>query len=165
MDFVIEQRFVADPDAVQGALVDPEFLAQLGSLPGLGTPELLAREEHDGTVRMQVRYRYTGDLNVAVTRVLDRSKLSWVEDSVCDLARRRTEWRILPDHYPDRLRCGGVFQLAVVGDGTLRTATGQLRVPMPIVGGRVERAIVSGLRDHAAEEASALTAWLAARDR
>ena len=39
-------------------------------------------------------------------------------------------------------------------------AQGDLRVSFPLVGGKVERAIVSGLREHADLEAAALRDWL-----
>jgi hypothetical protein len=42
-------------------------------------------------------------------------------------------------------------------------AEGDLRVRFPLVGGRVERAIVSGLEEHAELEAQVMTRWL--RDR
>jgi len=37
---------------------------------------------------------------------------------------------------------------------------GDLRVRVPLVGSKVERAIVSGLRDHAIAEAQVVQAWL-----
>jgi hypothetical protein len=72
----------------------------------------------------------------------------------------RTTFRILPDHYANRLRCNGTFRLEDVPGGVRRVAEGDLRVSFPLVGGKVERAIVSGLREHAALEAGALRAWM-----
>jgi len=44
--------------------------------------------------------------------------------------------------------------------GTRRVIEGDLRVHFPLVGGKVERAIVSGLRAHASAEARVVQAWL-----
>ena len=47
------------------------------------------------------------------------------------------------------------------GDGSLRQLRGSVRVKMLLVGGKVEGAIVSGLRDYAAAEATLIDDWLA----
>ena len=163
MRFVIEQELYGRLEEVECAFVDPAFLARLAELPKLGTPELLSQERTGSVVRQQVRYRFTGDLSPAVTRILDRNKLSWIEESTCHCDVHRTDWRVRPDHYADRLVCWGTFQLREDGQNTVRVASGELRVQMPFVGGRVERAIVSGMREHAQAESEVMTDWLAAR--
>ena len=71
---------------------------------------------------------------------------------------------ILPDHYPDRLRCTGtVTIIATAGGGCLRVTAGDLVVRFPIVAARVERAIVSGLERHAHGEVAIVERWLAER--
>ena len=64
------------------------------------------------------------------------------------------------DHYADRLSCTYSSVLATADAGTLRTLRGSLKVRMLLVGGKVEGAIVSGLREHAAGEAALLDDWL-----
>jgi hypothetical protein len=163
MRFRIVQRFVAPLEAVEPALVDPAFLERLAELPKLGRPTLLGQEVDGDVVRQQVRYAFAGHLSSAVTAVVDPAKLTWIEDSTIDRRTHRTTFRILPDHYRDRLACEGTFTLQPDGDGSRRVAEGDLRVRFPLVGGRVERAIVSGLEEHAELEAEVMTRWL--RDR
>ena len=163
MRFTIEQRFSAPLDRVEAALVDPAYLEQLSALPKLGRPTLLERREDGGLVHQSVRYAFVGDLNAAVRRVVDPKRLTWVEEATTDLDTHVTTWRIVPDHYANLLRSHGTFRLeAVAGDvdGTRRTAEGELKVSVPFVGGRVEQAIVSGLREHAALEQDVLEEWL-----
>jgi len=50
--------------------------------------------------------------------------------------------------------------LGAVDGATRRVIEGDLRVRFPLVGSTVERAIVSGLADHAAAEEEAVQAWL-----
>ncbi|MFP5328386.1 MAG: DUF2505 domain-containing protein [Acidimicrobiia bacterium] len=163
MRFRLEQRVPASPDAVQAAVLDPAYLAQLATLPKLGDPMLLSQEHSPSKVVQRVRYRFVGDLNSAVRKVVDPERLTWVEVSEVDVARRRTEFRIEADHYGAMLEASGVIEITDDGDGSMRTATGEVEVRVPFVGGKVERAIVSGLSEHAAAEEAALRAWLANR--
>lgn len=161
MHFRLDQRFDAPLDAVEAALLDPTVVEQLGALAPLGRPEVV-RHRHEGSVvRREVRYAFVGELSPAVTAVVDPHRLTWVDVAVHDLVAHRSEHRIVPDHYRSRLTCEYVTRLAAEGDGTRRVAEGELRVHMPLVGGRVERAIVSGLAEHAAREQRALDEWLA----
>jgi len=163
MRFRITQRFDAPLDDVETALLDPAFLERLGQLPKLGEPQVLDVEVTGETVRRRIRYAFAGQLSSAVTAVVDPAKLTWVEDSTTDRRTHRTTFRILPDHYGDRLIAGGTFTLDAIGTRTQRVAEGDLRVRFPLVGGRVEKAIVSGMEEYAAAEADAIATWLAHR--
>ncbi|HEX2038123.1 MAG TPA: DUF2505 family protein [Acidimicrobiales bacterium] len=156
MDFRLEQRFAVPLAVVEAALLDPDFAA------GLATRPQLLSEERDGTLlRRRVRHVFTGQLSPAVTAVVDPAKLTWVDVGEHDLARHRSRHHIEPDHYRSRLTCEYETVLSEDGDGTVRLVVGRLRVHMPLVGGRVERAVVSGLADHAEREEASLAAWLA----
>ena len=161
MHFTVEQHIDAPLEAVEAAFVDPAFLDQLGELPTLGSPELLDQHVDGHLVVQRVRYQFAGELSSAVTRAIDPAKLTWIDASTLDRDTHRTSHQIIPDHYASRLECAYETILRVADGGTDRTASGDLRVRFPLVGGRVERAIVSGLREHAVLEAQALTAWLA----
>jgi hypothetical protein len=114
-------------------------------------------------VHQRFRYRFTADLSPGVTRVVDPGKLTWVDDARYDLTSHTSRHRIMPDHYADRLSASYDVTLESLGDSTRRVASGVLTVRVPLVGGRVERAIVSGLEEHAAAEAELLGRWVAAR--
>jgi hypothetical protein len=162
--FVIEQRFGFPPADVQAAVLDPAYLARLAELPNLGRPELLDQQHRGELVTQRVRYAFVGDLNSAVRKVVDPDRLTWVEVSNVDVARQTTSFTIEPDHYASMLTASGRIHITPDGDsGSLRLAEGDLRVRVPLVGGKVERAIVSGLQEHGAAEEDALAAWLAER--
>lgn len=163
MRFRLEQRVPAPPDVVQAAVLDPAYLEQLATLPNLGDPDLLSQDRKASKVVQRVRYRFVGDLSSAVRKVVDPERLTWVEVSEVDVARRHTKFRIEADHYGSMLEASGSIEITAEGEGSLRTATGEVSVRVPFVGGKVERAIVSGLSEHAAAEEAALRAWLANR--
>lgn len=162
MDFMLDQVFTAGGDALASAYASPELYEHLVGLPKLGPPEVLDHQEDGDKVRMQIRYSFVGDLSPAVTAVVDPRKLSWVEHSVHDLAARRVDYVLAPDHYADRLQSSGS---CAIGDrtngGSVRTVTGRLKVKALIVGSAVERAIVSGLREHLAAEVALVDQFVA----
>jgi Protein of unknown function (DUF2505) len=162
VDFRIEQRVDAPVDAVEAALVDAGFVAATADLPKIGGAQLLEQRRGGQHVRQRIRYRFTGELSAAVTAVIDRDRLTWIDDADHDLGAHRSEHRIVPDHYRDRLQASYATRLQPDGGGTRRVVTGSVKVRMPLVGGRVERAIVTGLEEHARGEAGLLSRWLRA---
>jgi hypothetical protein len=165
MNFRIEQRIPAPLAAVEAALLDRDFVAATAKLPKLGDPDLLEQERDGDRVRQRIRYRFTAELSPAVTRVVDPAKLTWIDDARYDLTSHISRHRILPDHYADRLEAAYDVTLEPLGDSTRRVATGELKVRVPLVGGRVERVIVDGIEEHAAAEADLLGRWVADRDK
>jgi hypothetical protein len=158
--FELVQRYASPVADVEAAFIDPALLARLGALNEMGRPQLLDQATEGDVVRQRVRYAFSGHLAPAATAVVDRDRLTWVQDSVLDRRTHRTEFRILPDHYADRLTSSGVVTLQETDGGTARVTSAELSVRFPLVGGRVERAIVSGLREHSDAEAHHVQAWL-----
>src|SRR5438093_797440 len=109
--FELEQRFTAPVAAVVAAFFDPALLEGAADLPGLGRAQLLDVVEEGDTVRRRVRFAFTGQLSTAALALLDPNRLTWVEDSILDRRTHRSEFRILPDHYADRLSCAGTVTL------------------------------------------------------
>ena len=71
-------------------------------------------------------------------------------------------YRLAPDHYADRLQSSGSCAITDrTNGGSVRTVTGSLKVRALIVGGAVERAIVSGLKEHLAAEVALVDRYIA----
>ena len=153
MRFQIEQQIAGPVEAVARLYTEPRFYERLGELPKLGRPEVLERREDGSVVHLAVRFRFTGHLSPAVTKMVDPAKLSWVEESVHDLEGHTVTFHMQPDNYADRLRFEGSSRFEADGDDdTRRVAEGDVVVRVPLVGRAVEGAIVSGLREHLAAE-------------
>lgn len=162
MRFTVEQLIAGPVGAVARLYTEPHFYERLGEFPKLGRPEVVDRQEDGPVVRLAVRFRFTGTLSPAVTRVLDPARLSWVEESVHNLDDHTATFVMKPDHYPDRLRSSGSSRYEPAGAGQIRRVIeGELAVRVPLVGKTVEGAIVSGLRDHLAAEVAVVEALLA----
>jgi Protein of unknown function (DUF2505) len=168
--FRIDQVFTADVASVAGALVDADYLTHgMAKLPDIGAPVVESQERSGSSVHQQLRYCFSGSLPSAVTRFISPSKLSWVEDSTIDLSENRATFTMTPVHYQQFFRCSGEWSLSTIdanGESrTLRRIEGNLKVnsPIPFLGGEIERAIVSGLKERLALEPAVLEAWLATR--
>lgn len=161
MRFTIDQRFTAGPDAVARAYTDPALYLAFQGLPKMSRPDVLAHIADGDMVSMQIRYRFSGDLSAAARAVLDPKRLTWVEHSTHDLAKRTTAFTMVPDHYQDRFRCSGTYRFDPDGGGTVRHCEGEIRVKALLVAGAVEGAIVSGLREHLEDEVAVVDAFLA----
>jgi hypothetical protein len=149
--FELEHRLPGPVDEVLDVLVDPDFVPRLAALPRV-EPQLLDHRAEGRVVRQRVRYRFTGDLPGAVTAVLDPDRLTWVDDVAYDLAQATSSFRIVPDHYPQRLSCAGTMRFVGQGDRSTRRVHGELRVRYPLVGRTAERAILAGIEEHLAAE-------------
>ena len=161
MRFAVDQDLPGTVEEVLEVLSDPGFVPELDALPKVGPPELLEHRVADGTLHQRVRYRFTGALSPAVTRVIDPSRLVWVDDTTYDLTAGTATFRIVPEHYANRLRCSGRHRLVEQTGGCRRRIEGDLTVSYPLVGRAVERAILSGLEDHLGAEADLIARWLA----
>ncbi len=160
MQFSIEQRIDAPVDVVHAALLDPEFLAASTELPKLGDAALLDEQRDGDRVTRRIRYRFIGDLSPAVTAVISPEKLTWVDESTDDLVAHTSDHRIVPDNYADRFQAQYRSELRADGSSTVRTVTGEVKIRMRLVGGRVEKAIVAGLQEYADAEAALVERWI-----
>jgi hypothetical protein len=168
VQFDIEQRFSAPPDAVLAAFADPTLYAAMAGHARVDRPDLLGVETDGDAVVVRVRYRFTAELPAAALAVIDPGRLSWVEETRYDHAASTSVTRLLPDHYAERIIASARSTFAAPpGDPsrTVRRISGQVQVRVPLVGGKVEAAIVDGLREHLDEQAEAVTGHLSRTDR
>jgi hypothetical protein len=162
--FEIEQRFPAPPDVVVAAYTDPALYDRMVGMARVDRPQVLDVARHGDTVTLRVRYRFIADVPGPALAIIDPAKLTWVDETRYDLAARTSSSRLVPDHYPDRLTGSATSRFGADPTDpavTLRRVTGEVAVRAPLVGGRVERAIVEGLHEHLADESHVVAAHLA----
>ena len=160
VQFSCEQTYRHAVEDVLDAYADPAMYPALPELPKIGEPEILEHRRAGDLVHLDIRYAYTGDLPAAALTMIDPARLTWVQSTTVDLAAHTTTIALLPDHYPDRLRCVGTFHFSASAAGTIRRVEGDLDVKVMVVGGQVARALVSGLEEFLVAEASAVDTWI-----
>lgn len=155
--FGFEQRWDgAEVDEVVEVYLDPDFWHGLDALRSTAPPEVLGLERSGGTALVRLRYSLAVELPAEAARFIDTRRVSWVEESAWDLASNRAEVRFLPDQGGGLLRATASTAVLARDGGTVREVRGDLRVRVPLVGGRVERAIVEGIGEHLDAEAEAV---------
>ncbi len=145
------------------AYTDPALYATFEGLTKVGTPEVVSREADRDTVALTLRMRFIAELNAAARRVIDPAKVSWLQDEQYDLSALSASVVFKPENYADRFSSSGGYAFAAdptEPSATIRTISGDLRVRVLLVGGQVEGALVSGLREHFAEEQPLVQRWL-----
>jgi hypothetical protein len=164
MKFTISQRFTnATPARVMAAYTDPAMYPTLEGLTKIATPEVVSRDARDQTIDLTLRMRFIAPVNAAVRRVVDPAKISWLQHEHYDLDARTADVVFEPENYADRFSSSGRTQFGVDptdASGTIRTITGDVRIRVMLVGGQVEGALVSGLKEHFAEEQPLVQRWL-----
>jgi hypothetical protein len=164
MRFDATQRFDAEQAELLALFTDPDFYPTLTDLPKISTPELVDHRTVNGRIHISFRQRYTGDLPAAAMSIIDPHKISWIEELVFDVASATADTHLRPDHYADRFTCRGRYTFTALGQGrSMRRLDGDLRVRVPLVGGRVEAALISGLKEHAMAERNLIEARLLGR--
>jgi len=154
--FSIDHHVDVTPDVAAAAYANPAFFEgrePRENITVLGVPK---REQSGDVVEMEVAFRFTGSISSAVRAVIDPAKMSWVTHSTIDLAAGRSEWTIVPDHYPDRLTGHGTYTFTADGTGTVVRLEGDLKVNVFLVGRTVEGVIVAGLRKYFAGEVASI---------
>jgi hypothetical protein len=163
MQFELRETVGAPLDRVEAALLSEDFFDRVGASPRIAAPVLLEEVEQGTVVLRRVAYRFTAGVTGAVRRVVDPEKMTWVDESHYDRTSHRATHEIVPDHYAKLLHCTYEEILEPDGDGCVRIAEGDLSVRVPLVGKRVERTIIDGIRERAKAEARVLAAMAAGR--
>ena len=156
MKFGFEQRWTAAVDDVLAVYVDETFWTSLTGLTRTSPPDVLGVERSGDRVVVRLRYRLVVDLPREAARFIDPDDVAWVEESTWDLGTRRADVRFLPEQGAALLKASATSALMTEGGDTVRQVTGELKVRIPLLGGRVEHAIVDAIGEHLEEEADAV---------
>ena len=153
--------FSAPAATVAAGMGDPDFYASL-HLPDLEAPEVIVRTEDGARVDIHLRFTYTGKLDPIARRVVGREQVTWVQRLVVDAPRRTCTLTVAPEIGVIPVSCSGTFTLHDADGGQcLRTLAGELRVKVPVIGGRAERSLAPGITRRLDLEAGALDEYLA----
>lgn len=162
VDFAFAHRFDADVGRVAAALLDEDYQRSLDGIEPLETRRLLDQtEQPGGLVVRRTRCVLGVDLGAA-KKFLGNAEPAWVEVATWDPGKLRWEWVILPEVAAELLSAEGAIELHADDGHTIRRVSGDVRVRVPLYGGRVEGVVVQSLERAYGEEADRLAAWLEA---
>lgn len=162
MDFEVGHQFAFTADELAAAMLDEAYQRSLSKIPPLESRELLGQaSQPDGTVVRRVRCVLGVELPGAARKFLGNSEPAWVEEATWHPAAMRWDWTIVPEVAKELLSSHGTIRIERSSEKSTRWVRGRVSVKVPMVGGRVERVVVDGLRRAYEEEAHRLGAWVA----
>lgn len=161
MRFSLEHHFDAPVDVVETASNDTAYQDRLANLPNLGERNVTKLDHHpDGSIDRVTHYKLGSQLPAPVVAVIG-SAATWDEVATFDPGKREWTFRIRPQVLAGRIDCKGLYRFVPDGDRTKRIVEVDLRVKVPLVGGRVEREIGKGLKETMDAEARILSEYIA----
>jgi hypothetical protein len=144
--------------AVEAALLDPAFWKQL-RLANMAPPQVVAASDGQIVVHMV----FAGTLNAIGRRVVGNQPIEWDQTITIDRAQH-TGTLTLASRVRVNVTAEAALRFeALAGDGTRQTLSGEMKVHIPLVGGKVESALGPGVRKSFDEEAASLRTWLTSR--
>lgn len=159
MNFSVNQSVNVAPALAVAAYGSPAFYEGRAQRDDISVLDVVTHQVDGRRVLIEVRFKFTGSISSAVRAVIDPNKMSWITRTEVYLDELRTQWKVLPEHYPDRLTSSGTFRFSpgqAGADSTAIEVAGQLKVNVFLVGRTVEQVIVRGLRSYLAAEVASL---------
>ena len=161
MRFDLTHTFDAPPEKVAAGMLDREFQETVTDIGDLHERRVLSQQElADGRLTRAVRCVLALEISGMARSMLGDSDPAWVQEEQWDETRGHCDWQIHPEVAGDLLSAQGTIDLASSGDKTTRTVAGDVKVRVPIYGGKVERWIVDGVSRAYDDEADLLARWL-----
>ncbi len=142
--FSVEHELPGSADAVAAILCDPSFHTAL-DLPDVGRPEVLEHVKTATGCRLRLRYLFIGHIDAWAKKLLGNRELKWIQEFEVDTTTGMGTLKFSAEADPKRLQGEAEIDCTPASAGTKQRIAGDLRVKVPLVGGRAERALVPGI--------------------
>jgi hypothetical protein len=161
MRFELSHPFDAPSDKVSEAMLDPSFQETLTDIGDLHHRHILSEEgTQDGGLVRRVRCVLALQVSGMARSMLGDADPAWVQEEKWSPDRLHCDWVIHPEVGGDLLSAAGTIDLEGSDGKTTRAVAGEVKVRVPLYGGKVEGWIVQGVTRAYDEEAERVTSWL-----
>ncbi|MFT4975693.1 MAG: hypothetical protein ACI8S6_001580 [Myxococcota bacterium] len=125
--------------------------------------EILSEETlPDGRQLRRTRVTLGRDLPSVAANLLGAPRLSYILEERTDDAKRQVEWKVIVDRISNKVKAEGSFGLVPLTETTCqRVVSGEIKVSVPLVGGRIEKGIGAELTKSYETTAEFARKWLA----
>ena len=159
--FEHDQSILAPLDDVIATQLDESYQRSLTSLPPLKERELIEHEPRaDGGLYRVTRCVLAINISGMARNFIGDEDPAWREEAIWNPDTHTWTWKAIPEVAKDLLSAQGTIAFAADGHHTVRRVAGDVRVKVPLYGGKVEGWIVEGLKHTYDEEARRLLEWL-----
>jgi hypothetical protein len=159
--FKITHEFATDPETYWKVFLDEAYNVELYDRIGVKERTTLDRSEDEKTVKWKVRIMPKRDLPGVIKKVVG-GDLGYTETSTLHKAENWIDVKIEPSLMKDRTKINARYTLTSIGDKRVRrTFEGDIHIDLPLVGKKVEAAILEDLQKSYDVAARVTTEWLA----
>lgn len=161
-EFSFENVFaVPSVKTILEAYFDPNHLATQDNLAELGERTLVESREDDATKFMSWSVRSLRPLPSFVRPFVDGGRLKYLEAMTWRKADNEIDMTIVPQIAGGRVQIAAVYALAQVGEGQVRRRyKGSITVNVPLLSGKIERAILAEMEKGMPAMTECTQAWL-----
>ena len=135
------------PDQFWDLFWDPEFERRLDASAEIQREMVELGPEIDGIQSWRIRMTPQRELPRAVAKLIGSKKLVYEQESRLDRSAGVLEWRVLPQVLADKVTAQGTMRIVPAAGGCERIVTGEISVRVPMLGGRIEKTIMSSVTD------------------
>lgn len=115
----------------------------------------------DGTRLVRTRVTLNRELPSVAANLLGSKYLTYVLEEKINDEKFHVEWEVIPDRIAERVKATGTFSLQPIDDNRCnRVVRGNVRVHVPLIGGRIEKGIASDLAKSYEATAAFARDWL-----
>jgi hypothetical protein len=160
--FEISHELDAPVDVIELAFLSPDMgrLLALALAPSIESVETVLHQVEDGELRRTLRFQASAPLSIFKGVTVAREALCWETFAFYRLADHTSTWEVKPrEQYRRYFRASGTYHLEAIPEGrTRRVVAGDLEilVPVPMLGGLVERVALAEVRKTYDAEADTL---------
>lgn len=149
--FEDEQRYTQTPDAVLAKYTDPVFLQR--KYETLGRQDIRLLENTRSAQRVRLRFAYTDAVDMPLPDFArkfmpERQQIEQTAD--WDLVSKTGRLVVVPKGSPARIEA--TMRLAAAGAGCVNAIGWTVSVSVPLLGGKLEKLLVDGLRQKAGHD-------------
>jgi uncharacterized protein YndB with AHSA1/START domain len=160
----VSHELAGDVDTVFALLTDPDFIERRFTASGATEISVTREDLSDGGVRVVSRRRMTVDLPGFATKFIQPSNtVEQTEDwpAAAATGRRVCNYKVEVQGVPSRI--DGTVTLSPGGGGTRQDIEAQVKVSIPLVGGKLEKFAVDSGKSLLEDEAEFTNKELATR--
>jgi hypothetical protein len=160
MDIRIVQRFPCSAQKLWAITRDPAFEKETREAANVDV-SVLKSEERNGLLFERVRITSRKELPGLMRSAVGADRMVYDQEMESDLAKLSTAWKVMPAFAADKVKCGGTSKIVATGpDSCERVVSGEIKVSIPLVGGKIEQGIVSELENSYAKTAEVINRWI-----
>ena len=130
---------------------------------GAAVNRTILSERKEGDVHhWRMRFEPDRELPGPVAKILGADKLVYEQETRLG-PDRVLHWEVIPAVAADKVSAKGTMHTAPHANGIERIVQGEIKVRVPLVGGRIEKAIVGNVTESYEKAAEATMKWLASK--